>query len=203
MSGLRRLFQSARERNSWTWMEIYWQGGLYASQSGRGLLTGKKFFFRNLFYSLNSICCAICADRDGCSRVCVFPAGFGSNFRIMVRSASGPGSTFKVFLGSAWVRVPLSNEIRVRVGSVRHIYGSLRVYKFLDPWRPLVYGMSSFRCQVNVCALSLSLLLSSLPLLNLLPGHRKHIKQHYNKWPGRDFKTIPNASQQYTFTSTS
>ncbi len=57
----------------------------------------------------------------------VFPAGFGSNFRIMVGSASGPGSTFKAFLGSARVRVPLSNKIRVQVGSVQHIYGSLRV----------------------------------------------------------------------------
>ncbi len=55
------------------------------------------------------------------------PAGFGSNFQIMVGSASGPGSTFKAFLGSARVRVPLSNKIRVRVGSVQHIYGSLRV----------------------------------------------------------------------------
>ncbi len=63
----------------------------------------------------------------GCSRVCVFPAGFGSNFWIMVGSASGPGSTFKAFLVSARVRVPLSNKIRVRVGSVQHIYGSLRV----------------------------------------------------------------------------
>ncbi len=45
----------------------------------------------------------------------------------MVGSASGPDSTFKVFLGSARVRVPLSNKIRVRVGSVQHIYGSLRV----------------------------------------------------------------------------
>ncbi len=54
----------------------------------------------------------------------VFPAGFGSNFRIMVGSALGPGSTFKAFLGSARVRVPLSNKIRVRVGSVQHIYGS-------------------------------------------------------------------------------
>ncbi len=48
MSGLRRLFQTARERNSLTWMEMYWQGGLYASQSGRGLLTvvkAKRFFF--------------------------------------------------------------------------------------------------------------------------------------------------------------
>ncbi len=42
----------------------------------------------------------------------------------MVGSASGPGSTFKAFLGSARVRVPLSNKIRVRVGSVQHIYGS-------------------------------------------------------------------------------
>ncbi len=54
-------------------------------------------------------------------RVCVFPAGFGSNFQIIVGSASGPGSTFKAFLGSARVRDPL------RVGSVQHIYGSLRV----------------------------------------------------------------------------
>ncbi len=45
----------------------------------------------------------------------------------MVGSASGPGSTFKAFLGSARVRVPLSNKIQVRVGSVQHIYGSLRV----------------------------------------------------------------------------
>ncbi len=69
------------------------------------------------------------------------PAGFGSNFRIMVGSASGPGSTFKAFLVSTRVRVPLSNKIRVRVGSVRHIYGSLRVrvqifgpVKTSSPW---------------------------------------------------------------------
>ncbi len=85
-----------------------------------------SFFFRNVYW-LHSICCAICADRDGYSRVCVFPAGFGSNFRIMVGSASGPGSTFKAFLGSTRVRVPPSNKIRVRVGSAQHIYGSLRV----------------------------------------------------------------------------
>ncbi len=130
MSGLRRLFQTARERNSLTWMEMYWQGGLYASQSGRRLLTVKEkrlLFFPQHVYWLNSICCAICADRDGCSRVCVFPAGFESKFWIMVGSASGPGITFKAFLGSARVRVPFSNKIRVRVGSVRHIYGSLWV----------------------------------------------------------------------------
>ncbi len=56
MSAL-RVFQTARERNSLTWMEMYWQGGLYASQSGRGLLTVVKakrffFFFRNLFIDL-------------------------------------------------------------------------------------------------------------------------------------------------------
>ncbi len=45
----------------------------------------------------------------------------------MVGSASGPGSTFMAFLGSVRVRVPLSNKIRVRVGSVQRIYGSLRV----------------------------------------------------------------------------
>ncbi len=45
----------------------------------------------------------------------------------MVGSASGPGRTFKAFLGSAQVQVTLSNKIQVRVGSVQHIYGSLRV----------------------------------------------------------------------------
>ncbi len=91
------------------------------------LVKANTFFFLRNVYWLHSICCAICADRDGYSRVCVFPAGFGSNFRIMVGSASGPGSTFKAFLGSTRVRVPLSNKIRVRVGSAQHIYGSLRV----------------------------------------------------------------------------
>ncbi len=81
MSALRRLFQSARERNSLTWREIYWQGGLYASQSGKLTVVKAKRFF----------------------------------------------CTFMAFLGSARVRVPLSNKIGVRVGSVQHIYGSLRV----------------------------------------------------------------------------
>ncbi len=48
----------------------------------------------------------------------------------MVGSASGPGSTFKAFLGSTRVRVPLSNKIWVRVGSAQHIYGSLWVRIF-------------------------------------------------------------------------
>ncbi len=43
----------------------------------------------------------------------------------MIGSVSGPGSTFKAFLGSARVRVPLSNKIQV--GSVQHIYRSLQV----------------------------------------------------------------------------
>ncbi len=68
----------------------------------------------------------------------------------MVGSASGPGSTFKAFLGSARIRVPLSNKIRVRVGSVQHIYGSLRVrVRILGPvktssldslWEIKIYG---------------------------------------------------------------
>ncbi len=56
MSALRRLFQTARERNRLTWMEFYWQGGLYASQSGRGLLTvgykAKRFYFSRNFIDL-------------------------------------------------------------------------------------------------------------------------------------------------------
>ncbi len=40
----------------------------------------------------------------------------------MVGSASGPGSTFKAFLGSARVWVPLSNKIQVRVGSVQNFW---------------------------------------------------------------------------------
>ncbi len=106
-------------------MEIYWQGGLYASQSGRRLQTVVShffFFFLQLVIDLIAVCCAICA-----SRVCVFPAGFGYNFQIMVGSTSGPGTTFKTFLGSARVRVPLSDKIRVWVGYVQHIYGSLWV----------------------------------------------------------------------------
>ncbi len=50
-----------------------------------------------------------------------------NNGRVRVGSASGPGSTFKAFLGSTRVRVLLSNKIRVRVGSAQHIYGSPRV----------------------------------------------------------------------------
>ncbi len=57
MSGLQRLFQSARERNSLTLMEMYWQRGLYALQSGRGgvltVVKAKSFcFFCNLFIDL-------------------------------------------------------------------------------------------------------------------------------------------------------
>ncbi len=65
-------------------------------------------------------------------RVCVFPAGFGSNFRIMVGSTSGPGSTFKAFLGSARVQDPL----RVGSGIFTGLFGF--GYEFLDPWRPLL-----------------------------------------------------------------
>ncbi len=82
--------------------------------------------------------CNMCQS-GRCSRVCVFPAGFGSNFRIMVGSSSGPGIAFKALLVSARVRVPLSNKIRVQVGSVQHIYGLFGFgYKYLDPWRPLL-----------------------------------------------------------------
>ncbi len=49
----------------------------------------------------------------------------------MVRSASGPDSRFKAFLESARVGFLLSNKIRVRVGSVQHIYGSLRVRVYI------------------------------------------------------------------------
>ncbi len=100
------------------------------------VVKAKRDFFPQLVIDL--IAFAVQYVPIGCSRVCVFPAGFGSNFRIMVGSVSGPGSTCKSFLGSARVRVPLSNKIRVRVGSVQHIYRSLRVREFLDPWRPLV-----------------------------------------------------------------
>ncbi len=67
------------------------------------------------------------------------PSRFGSNFRIMIESSSGPGIAFKAFLVSARVWVPLSNKIRVQVGSVQHIYGLFGFgYKYLDPWRPLL-----------------------------------------------------------------
>ncbi len=69
----------------------------------------------------------------------------------MVGSASGPGSTFKAFLGSARVRVPLSNKIRVRVGSVQHIYGSLRV-------RVQIFGPVKTSTMIIPCILVLSVL---------------------------------------------
>ncbi len=129
----------------------YWQGGLYASQSGRGLLTvvREKGFFRNMFIDL--IAFAVQYVPIGCSRVCVFPAGFGSNFRIMVGSASGPGSTCKAFLGSTRVRVPLSNKIRVRVGSAQHIYGSLRVrVRIFGPVKTSIHRHSQQPIKIKV-----------------------------------------------------
>ncbi len=66
------------------------------------------------------------------SSLCL-PSQIGSNFRIMVGSGSGPGSIFKAFLGSARVRVSLSNKIWVRVSSVQHIKGLFGFgYNFLD-----------------------------------------------------------------------
>ncbi len=83
----------------------------------REMATKKIFFPRNLFIDLIAFAVqyvsGLCLPR--------------SNFRTMVGSASGPGSTFKALLGSARVRVPLSNKTPLRVGSVQHIYGSLRV----------------------------------------------------------------------------
>ncbi len=81
MSGLRRLFQTARERNSLTWMDIYWQGGLYASQSGRGLLTvvkAKNFFFRNMFIDLIAFA------------VQYVPIGMGAVGSVSSQPGSGP-----------------------------------------------------------------------------------------------------------------
>ncbi len=51
-----------------------------ATNSSKGI----GVFFRNLFIDL--IAFAVQYVPIGCSRVCVFPAGFGSNFRIMVGS---------------------------------------------------------------------------------------------------------------------
>ncbi len=69
----------------------------------------------------------------------------------MVGSVSGPGSTFKAFLGSAWDRVPLSNKIRVRVGSVQHIYGSLRVRVRI--FGPVKTSSSDFASSTRECEL--------------------------------------------------
>ncbi len=52
----------------------------------------------------------------------------------MVGSASGPGSTFKTFLGSTRVWVPLSNKIRVRIfGPVKTSSLKARVGLSKDP----------------------------------------------------------------------
>ncbi len=69
----------------------------------------------------------------------------------MVGSASGTGTTFKAFLGSTRVRVPLSNKIRVRIGSAQHIYGSLRI-------RVRIFGpVKTSVCVLHVCHLCLLL----------------------------------------------
>ncbi len=55
----------------------------------------------------------------------------------MVGSASGPGSTFKAFLGSTRVRVPLSNKIRVRIfGPVKTSSGE--VHQIVYPFRSII-----------------------------------------------------------------
>ncbi len=105
-----------------------------ASQSGRGLLTGKKnCFSRNLFVDL--IAFAVQYVPIGRGAVgSVFPARFGSNFRIMDGSASGPGRTFKAFLGSA--RFGSHFQIKYGSGSVPcSIFTGLFGfgYEFLDP----------------------------------------------------------------------
>ncbi len=71
----------------------------------------------------------------------------------MVGSASGPGSTFKAFLGSARVRVPFSNKIRVRVSSVRHIYGSLRVR--VQIFGPVKTSTVSHVEVINICQINI------------------------------------------------
>ncbi len=132
-----------REKPLLVWMQLNMDGNVlarrivyrcYWSQSGRRLLTVVR---EKKVKKLSYFKCNMC--RSGA----VFPAGFRSNFRIMVGSASGPGSTFKAFLGSARVRVPLSNKIRIRVGSVQHIY------ELLDPWRPLMHMPSSLYCMAS------------------------------------------------------
>ncbi len=46
---LRRLFLSARERNSLTWMEIYWQRGLHRMQSVRRQLGRESLQYYHLW----------------------------------------------------------------------------------------------------------------------------------------------------------
>ncbi len=107
-------------------MEVYWQRGLYASQSG--LLTvvkAKIYIFRNLFIDLIAFAVQYVPIGTYVVGSVSSQLGLAPTLQIMVWSGSCQGSTFKAFLGSAWVRVPLSNKIRVRVGSVHHIYGSL------------------------------------------------------------------------------
>ncbi len=117
---------------------MYWQKGLYALQSGRGLLTltvvkAKSVFFPQLVYS---ICCAIWANRDGCSWVCVYPAGLGFNFRIMVGSASGLGS--RLHLRHLLGLHGFGSHFQIKYGSgsvpCSIFTGLFRFgYKFLDP----------------------------------------------------------------------
>ncbi len=151
MSALRRLFQSARERNSLTWREMYWQGGLYASQSGKlTVVKAKRFiFFRNLFIDLIAFAVQYVPIGTGAvgsvssqpvrvqllnngrvRRVRVVHLwhfsglhGFGSHFQIKYGSGSVPRSTFTGLFG----------------------FG----YEFLDPWRPLMVTHTRNLCSAS------------------------------------------------------
>ncbi len=135
MSGLRRLFQTARERNSLTWMDIYWQGGLYALQSGRWLL--KRFFFPRNLFDLKAFAVQYVSGLCLPSRVRVQLSYNGRVRVVHLRHFSGLrgfGSHFQIKHGSG--SVPCS------------IFTGLFGYEFLDPWRPLLQSLA------ESCALS-------------------------------------------------
>ncbi len=70
---------------------------------------------RFVFYWLNSICCAICADR-----VCVFPAGFGFKFRIKYGSGSDPGSIFTGLFGFGYEFLDPWRPLVCTLGGIVH-----------------------------------------------------------------------------------
>lgn len=140
------------------WMELSWQGGLCASQSGSRekasyIRWDKKFHFRNLFINLLiAICCGICADRVQ-SGLCL-PGRVQVQLSNNWQAASVPGSTFLRFLDSATFKITDGS------GSVQC---STFTGVFLDPCRPLgwgaycIYSQNGLHCwySINSCYVSM------------------------------------------------
>ncbi len=150
MSGLRRLFQSARERDILTWMDIYWQGGLYASQSGRWLLKKKKFPL-NLFIDLIAFAVQYVSGLCLPSRVQVQLSYNGRVRVVHLRHFSGLrgfGSHFQIKHGPGRFRAAY---LRVSSGSGTNFWTREDLYsRLMAPgYRGQIYDLVLFSCLWN------------------------------------------------------